>query len=94
MGLTVHNILLEAPLYIGTAMGLAVSCQPGVTCYRCYLVLASTTTVAHSGAEAVVVGVAAAKGLALGVHSLAGEGFLLLATTLLGLFFRVQSTTA
>jgi hypothetical protein len=52
-------------------------------------VLASTIVVAHSGAEAV----AMAKSLALGVHALADEDFLLLATALLGLLFLVQSAT-
>jgi hypothetical protein len=75
-------------------MGLAVSCQPGGTCYRCYPVLSSTTVVACSGAEAVVVGVTAAKALALGVHALAGEGFLLLAIALLGLLFLIQTVVA
>jgi hypothetical protein len=79
------------PLYIGVAMGLAVSCQPRGTCYRCCLVLASTTTVAHSGVEAVVVHVAVVEVLVVGVHALAGEGFLLLIAALLGLLFLVQS---
>jgi hypothetical protein len=68
-------------------MGLAVSCHPEGTCYRCCPVLASTIVVAHSGAEAV----AMAKSLALRVHALAGEDFLLLAIALLGLLFLVQS---
>jgi hypothetical protein len=79
-------------------MGLAVRCQPGGTCYRCCHVLdgvvASTTIVSRSGAEAVVVGVAVAKALALGVHALASEGFLVLTVALLGLLFLVQSDAA
>jgi hypothetical protein len=94
VGLTLHNILTEVPLYIGAAMGLAVSCQPGGTCYRCCPVLASTTAVARSGVKAIVVDVAVAKALALRIHALASEGFLLLTATLLGLLFLVQSDVA
>jgi hypothetical protein len=75
-------------------MGLAISCQLGGTCYRCCPVLASTNMVACSGAEAVVVDITVAKALELGVHALAGEGFLLLIAALLGLLFLVQSTAA
>jgi hypothetical protein len=85
---------VEVPLYIGAAMGLAVSCQPGGTCYRCCLVFASTTAVARSSAESVVVDVGVLEALALGVHALAGEGFLLLAVALFGLLFLVQYATA
>jgi hypothetical protein len=92
MGQTLHNILADILLYIVAAMGLAVSCQPRGTCYRCCLVFVSTTVVALSGAEVVVVDAAAAEALALRVHALAGEGFLLLAAALLGLLFLVQST--
>jgi hypothetical protein len=85
---------VEVSLYIGVAMGLAVSCQPGGTYYRCCPMLAgavaSTTVVMSSGvAEAVVVDVVVAKALALGVHALTGKGFLLLTTALLGLLFLV-----
>jgi hypothetical protein len=73
-------------------MGLVVSCQLGGTCYHYYLVLASTNDEARSGLEAVVVGVAAAKARALGVHTLASEGFILLIAALLGLLFLVHST--
>jgi hypothetical protein len=47
-------------------------------------VFASTTAVACSGAEVVVVDVAVAEALALGAHALAGEVFQLLATTAVG----------
>jgi hypothetical protein len=57
-------------------------------------VFVSTTVVALSGVEVVVVDAAAVEALALRVHALAGEGFLLLAAALLGLLFLVQSTTA
>jgi hypothetical protein len=57
-------------------------------------VLAFTTIVACSGVEAIVVGVAIVKALALGVDALAGEGFLLLVAALLGLLFLVQSVAA
>jgi hypothetical protein len=85
---------VEVPLYIGVAMGLAVSCQPGGTYYRCCPVLASaiasTTVVMSSGvAEAVVVDVVVVKALTLGVHALADKGFLLLTAALLGLLFFV-----
>jgi hypothetical protein len=75
-------------------MELAVSCQPGGTCYRCYPVLVTTTVVAHSGAEVVVAGFDVAKVLALEVHALANEGFLLLIAALLRLLFLVQSIAA
>jgi hypothetical protein len=58
-------------------------------------VVASTTVAASSGAvEVVVVDVAVAEALVLGVHALAGKGFLLLAVALLGLLFLVPSTAA
>jgi hypothetical protein len=96
VGLTLHNILVEVPLCIGAAMGLATDCQPGGTCCRCCPmfagVVASTTAMVSSGAvEAAVVDVAVAKALALKVHALVGEGFLLLAAALLGLPFLVRS---
>jgi hypothetical protein len=50
--------------------------------------------VAHSSAEVVVVDVGVADVLALGVHALAVEGFLLLVAALLGLLFLVQFGTA
>jgi hypothetical protein len=64
------------------------------TCYRCCLVPVSTTIVALSGTEAVVVDVAVTEVLALRVHALAGDGFLLLITALVGLLFLVQSVAA
>jgi hypothetical protein len=59
-------------------------------------VFASTTAVACSGAEVVVVDVdvGVAKVLAWGVHALVGEGFLLLAAALLVLLFLVQFVVA
>jgi hypothetical protein len=52
--------------------------------------IASTTVVMSSGvAEAVVVDVVVVKALTLGVHALAGKGFLLLTAALLGLLFLV-----
>jgi hypothetical protein len=54
----------------------------------------STTTATRSGAEVVVVDVDVMEALALGVHALAGEGFLLLTTALPGLLFLVQSAVA
>jgi hypothetical protein len=89
MGRTLRSILVDVPLYIGVAMGLAVSYQPRGTCYQCCLVFVTTTIAAHSGAEVVVVDVAVAEALALGVHALAGEGFPLLVVALLGLLFLV-----
>jgi hypothetical protein len=86
--------LAEVLLYIVVAVGLAVSYLPWVTCYRHYLVFLSTTVVVISGPEVVVVVVAVAEALALRVPALAGEGPLLLARTLLGLIFLVQSATA
>jgi hypothetical protein len=83
--------LAEVLLYIVVAVGLAVSYLPWVTCYRHYLVFLSTTVVVISGPEVVV---AVAEALALRVPALAGEGPLLLARTLLGLIFLVQSATA
>jgi hypothetical protein len=91
----------DSPYYFGGGAALycgghGASCKLSTrgTCYRCYPVLSSTTVVACSGAEAVVVGVAAVKAIALGVHALADEGFLLLATTLLGLLFLIQTIVA
>jgi hypothetical protein len=59
-------------------------------------VFASTTAMARSGAEAVVVDVAVTvtEALALGVHALADKGFLLLIVALLGLLILVQSADA
>jgi hypothetical protein len=84
--------LAEASLYIGVAMVLAISCQPEGTYYRCCPVFTSTAALAHSGAVVVVVDVAIAKALILGVHALASEGFLLLVVALIGLLFLIQST--
>jgi hypothetical protein len=81
-------------LYIGADMGLAVSYQPKGTCYQSCPLLASTTIVVRSGVEAVVVDVAVAKALALGVHALADEGFILIAVALHGLLSLVHSTVA
>jgi hypothetical protein len=93
VGRTLHNILVEVLLCIVEAMGLAVSCQPRGTCYRCCLVFVSTIAASLSGAKAIVADAAVAEVLALGVHALASEGFLLFAATLLGLLFLIQSTT-
>jgi hypothetical protein len=57
-------------------------------------VFLSTTVAVISGPEAVVVVVAVAEALALRVPALAVQGPLLLARTLLGLIFLVQSATA
>jgi hypothetical protein len=94
MGLTLRNILAEVPLYIGVAIRLAVSCKPGGTFYRCCSMLASpiaSTTIAvnSSATEAVLVDIAIATALALGVHALTSEGFLLLTVALLELLFLV-----
>jgi hypothetical protein len=56
-------------------MGLDISCQLGGTCYRCFLVLASTTIVVHSSAEVVVVCVAVAKAIAWGFMLLLAKVF-------------------
>jgi hypothetical protein len=66
---------VEVPLYIGAAMGLDISCQLGGTCYRFFLVLASTTIVVHSSAEVVVVCVAVAKAIAWGFMLLLAKVF-------------------
>jgi hypothetical protein len=89
---------VEVSRYIGAAMGLAVNCQPGGTCYQCCLVfasvVASTTVVASSGVvEALVVDVDVVEALVLGVHALASEGFLLLVVALIGLLFLVRSAS-
>jgi hypothetical protein len=57
-------------------------------------VFASTTVVARSGAEAVVVDVGVAEVFTLGVHALVGGGFLLCMATLLGFPFLIQSAAA
>jgi hypothetical protein len=52
--------------------------------------IASTTIAVNSSAtEAVLVDIAIVKALALGVHALASEGFLLLTVALLELLFLV-----
>jgi hypothetical protein len=75
-------------------MRLALGCQSWGTCYRCCPLFISTTTATRSGAEVVVVDVDVMEALALGVHALAGEGFLLLTAALPGLLFLVQSAIA
>jgi hypothetical protein len=57
-------------------------------------VFVSTTVAVLFGSEAIVVAAPVVEVLALTVHALAGEGFLLLAATLLGLLFLVQSAAA
>jgi hypothetical protein len=47
----------------------------------------STTAVARSSVEAVVVDATVVEALALGIHALAGEGFLLLVALCLGCSF-------
>jgi hypothetical protein len=54
----------------------------------------STTVVVHSIGEVVGVDVVAMEALALRVHTLASEGFLLLIVALLGLLFLIQSAAA
>jgi hypothetical protein len=85
---------MKVLLYIGADMGLAVSYEPKGTCYQSCPLLASTTTVVRSSVEVVVVDVAVAKALALGVHALADKGFILIVVALLGLLFLVHSTAA
>jgi hypothetical protein len=57
-------------------------------------VFISITIVVLSGAEVVVVDAAVVEALALRVHALADEGFLLLVAALFRLLFLVQSATA
>jgi hypothetical protein len=94
MGQTLRNTWVGVLLCTAVAMVLTVGCLPKGTCYRHYLVIASTTAVALTGVEAAKVVVAVAKALALRVPALAGEGPLLLATTLLELLFPTQSVAA
>jgi hypothetical protein len=75
-------------------MGLAVSCLPRGTCCRHYPVFVSTIAVVLSGAEATMVVAAVADALALRVPALTNEDPLLLAATLLGLLFHIQSAAA
>jgi hypothetical protein len=93
VGQTLHNTCAVVPLCIGAAMGLAIICQLMGTCYQCYSVFVSTV-VACSDGEVVAVDIAVAEALALRVHAVAGEGFLLLTAALLGLLFLVQSVVA
>jgi uncharacterized membrane protein len=72
-------------------MGLTVNCQPKDTCCRRCPVFVSTTDVALSGMEVVVVDVAMVEALASRVHALVGKCFLLLVAALLVLLFLVQS---
>jgi hypothetical protein len=78
---------VEVLLCIMAAMGLIVSCLPRDTYYRCCHVFVSTTVVALSGVEAIVVVASVVEVLALRIQALAGEGFLLLVAALLGLLF-------
>jgi hypothetical protein len=78
VGWTLHSILAEVLLCIGVAMELTISCRPWGTYYQRCPVAASTTVATLSGAEAAVVDVGVAGALALRVHTLVGEGFLLL----------------
>jgi hypothetical protein len=94
VGQTLCNNLANELLCIGVAMGLAVSCLPGGTWCRCYPVSISTIALAHFVGEAVAVSVVAAKALELRVHTLAGGGFQLLATALLGLLLLVRFAAA
>jgi hypothetical protein len=85
---TLHNTLVEVPLYIEASMGPTVGCQQWGTYYRCCFV---STADAYFVEEAVVVGVAVAETLALRAHVPVGEAVVLPAASLLELLFLVQS---
>jgi hypothetical protein len=85
---------VKEPLYTGAAMGLAINCLPGGTWCRSYAMSVSTIVVACSIGEAIAVDVVATDALALRVHALASEDFLLLATALLGLLFLTRNAAA
>jgi hypothetical protein len=89
MGRTLHNTLMEVLLCIVAVVGLTVSCLSRGTCCEHYHAFVSTIAMVLSGAEAAVIVDVVAEALALRVHALAGEGFLLLTPTLLGLLFLI-----
>jgi hypothetical protein len=88
VGWTLHNTLMKVPLCTEVAVGLAVNCQLGGTCYR-WCSLFVSTVVAHFVGEVVAVDIVVAEALVLKVHAPAGKGFLLLAAALPGLLFLV-----
>jgi hypothetical protein len=94
MDRTLHSILVELLLCSAAAMGLVVSYLPKGTCCRQCLVLVSMAAAVFPGVEADAVVVAIVEALALRAHALAGEGPLLLAAVLLGLFFPAQFAAA
>jgi hypothetical protein len=89
-GQTLHNILVEVLLYIGSAMALAVGCQPEGTCCQCCFVLTGRLYFV----DVAMASAAGAEAPALRARAPAGEGILLLTTAPPELLFLVRSVAA